>query len=141
MEELVAVSMADRQFSMSMLAIFAALALALAAIGVYGVISYSVAQRTHEIGIRVALGAGRNTVFRLIVGKGMLLAGIGTGIGLGGALALTRLMEGLLFEVSPTDAPSFAAIAALLIAVSFAASYLPARRAMSVDPSDSLRHE
>ncbi len=141
MEELVAVSMADRQFSMSMLAIFAALALALAAIGVYGVISYSVSQRTHEIGIRVALGAGRNTVFRLIVGKGLLLAGIGTGIGLGGALALTRLMEGLLFEVSPTDGPSFAAIAALLIAVSFVASYLPARRAMSVDPSDSLRHE
>ncbi len=141
MEELVAVSMADRRFSMAMLVIFAGLALVLAMIGVYGVISYSVAERTHEIGVRVALGAGRKSVFRLIIGQGMLLAGLGTIVGIAGALALTRLMDQMLFEVSPTDTWSFVSIAALLTAVSFLASYIPARRAIGVDPLDALRHE
>jgi putative ABC transport system permease protein len=132
-------SIAQRQFSMLLLGVFAAVALGLAAVGIYGVLSYAVAQRTHEIGIRLALGAGGREIFKLIVGQGMKLALVGVAAGALGALALTRLMSGLLFSVSPADPWTFASIAALLLAVALLACWLPARRAMKVDPLIALR--
>ena len=132
-------SIAQRQFSMLLLGIFATVALALAAMGIYGVLSYAVTQRTHEIGIRLALGAGGREVLKLIIGQGMKLALVGVAVGALGALALTRLMSGLLFSVSPTDPWTFASIAALLLAVALLACWLPARRATKVDPLIALR--
>ena len=120
---------------------FAAIALVLAAVGVYGVISYAVSQRTQEIGVRVALGAQRNDVLRLIVGHGALLGGVGVAIGLVGALAVTRFLRTLLFGVSPFDPVSFVGVAAALSAVALLASYIPARRAAKVDPVEALRYE
>jgi putative ABC transport system permease protein len=120
---------------------FAAIALVLAAVGVYGVISYAVSQRTQEIGVRVALGAQRLDVLRLIVGHGALLGGIGVAIGLVGALAVTRFLRTLLFGVSPFDAVSFVGVAAVLTTIALLASYIPARRAARVDPVEALRHE
>jgi putative ABC transport system permease protein len=110
-------------------------------LGVYGVMSYSVAQRTHEIGNRMALGAERMDVLRLILKEGLLLAGIGVVAGLAGALALTRLMRSSLFGVSPTDPVTFAGVAMLLVAVGMAGCLVPAQRAMRVDPLVALRHE
>src|SRR5262249_46987318 len=124
-----------------MFTVFAAIALVLAAVGVYGVISYAVSQRTQEIGVRVALGAQRRDVFRLIVGHGALLGGIGIAIGLGGALGVTGFLRSLLFGVSPFDPLSFVAVSALLCSISLVASYLPARRAARVDPVEALRYE
>jgi len=124
-----------------LLASFAGLALLLAAIGIFGVMSYSVAQRSHEIGIRVALGAQSDQVMRLVVGQGLCLALIGTAAGLAGALALTRYLRSLLFNVSPTDPWTFIAVPIVLCAVALAASYFPARRATNVDPMQALRHE
>jgi putative ABC transport system permease protein len=121
--------------------VFAAIALVLAAVGVYGVVSYAVSQRTQEIGVRVALGAQRRDVLRLIVGHGALLGGMGIAIGLAGALAVTGFLRKLLFGVSPFDPLSFAAVSLLLSAIALAASYLPARRAARVDPVDALRYE
>ena len=121
--------------------IFAALALVLAATGVYGVLAYSVSQRTHEVGIRMALGAGQRDVLRLFMGQGMRLVLLGLVIGLGGAFALTRLMSSLLFGVSTTDAVTFVAVAAGLMLVGVFACYLPARRATRVDPLVALRYE
>jgi putative ABC transport system permease protein len=141
MERVLSTSVAQPRFTMLLLAIFASLALALAAVGIYGVMAYSVGQRKHEIGIRMALGAQRHDVLRLIVGQGMGLAVIGIGIGLGLALALTRVMSGLLFEVSTTDTLTFAVIALLPMAVALAASLLPARKALKVDPMEALRYE
>jgi ABC-type antimicrobial peptide transport system permease subunit len=110
-------------------------------VGIYGVISYSVAQRTREIGIRVALGAKRTEVLLLVLRQSALLALIGVGIGLGGALLLTRLMTTLLYGVAASDPATYAGVATLLVAVALAASYLPARRAMRVDPVVALRYE
>lgn len=120
---------------------FAAIALVLAAVGVYGVISYAVSQRTQEIGVRGALGAQRRDIVRLIVGHGALLGGLGIAIGLVGALAVTRLLRTMLFGVSPFDAVSFIGVSALLAAIALLASYLPARRAARIDPVEAIRYE
>ena len=141
MDDLVSDSLAARRFSMILLGIFAALALVLASIGIYGVISYLVARRTHEIGIRMALGADRSAVLRLVLGGGMKLALVGVSIGIAGSLALTRLMAKMLYGVSPSDPVTFLTIAALLLLIAMAACYIPARRAMRVDPAIALRYD
>ena len=141
MEKIVSDSVAGRRFSMLLLGVFAALALMLASVGIYGVISYTATQRTHEIGIRMALGAKRVDVLRLVVGQGLRLALIGIGAGLAAALGLTRLMSSMLYGVRPTDLVTFAAVSLLLAGVAVLASYVPARRAMRVDPIIALRYE
>ena len=141
MEQILADTMIVQRFSTSLLAGFAGIALALAAAGIYGVISYSVTQRTHEIGIRMALGADQRDVLRLVVGQGMVPALIGLGVGIAGAIGLTRFMRSLLFNVSVTDPITFGVIGFLLFVVAVAACYLPARRAARVDPMIALRCE
>ncbi|HWP42075.1 MAG TPA: ABC transporter permease [Blastocatellia bacterium] len=141
MEELVYDAMARQRFSVFLLGIFGALALVLAAVGLYGVMAYSVTQRTHEIGIRMAMGAGRADVLKLIVGQGMLLTVTGLAIGIGAAFALTRLMSALLFGVSATDAAVFIIISLTLATVAFLACFIPARRATKIDPMVALRYE
>jgi putative ABC transport system permease protein len=141
MAEVAASSFAARRFNMLLLSIFAGLALVLAAVGIYGVMSYAVTQRTQEIGIRMALGARGGDVLKLIIKHGMTLTLVGVAIGLGGAFALTRLLASLLFGVTPTDAPTFLAVSGVLIFVSLLACYLPARRATRVDPLVALRYE
>jgi putative ABC transport system permease protein len=131
---------ADRMIAV-LLSIFGGGALLLAAIGIYGVIGYSVAQRTHEIGIRIALGAEQRDILKLIVGQGMVLIAIGVGIGLALAFAATRVLKSLLFGISATDPLTFAVVVILLIAVALLACYLPARRATKVDPLEALRYE
>jgi len=141
MEQIVARSVAQERFNLLLLGVFAVLGLSLAAIGVYGVMSYAVAERTPEIGLRMALGAGRRDVLWLALKHGMALTLAGMGLGLAGALALTRLMKSYLFGVSATDPASFGAVALLLAVIALLACYLPARRATKVDPMIALRHE
>jgi putative ABC transport system permease protein len=141
MDAYVSASIAAPRFNTILLAGFAGLALVLAAVGIFGVISYSVAQRTQELGIRRALGADASSVMRLVLTEGLGLAGIGLAIGLAGAFAVTRLLESLLFGVTATDPLTFSTVAAILAAVALLASYLPARRAITVDPMVALRHE
>ena len=141
MEQVLAESVAQPRIFTLLMGVFAALALGLATVGIYGVVSYSVSQRTHEVGIRLALGAERIHVFRLVVGQGMLLTGIGLGIGLGGALALTRFLSSFLYGVRPTDPITFGLVALVLAGVALLATYIPARRAMNVDPMVALRYE
>jgi predicted permease len=141
MEKSVSESVAQPRFRTSLLALFAAVALVLAAIGIYGVISYSVAQRTSEIGIRMALGAERGDVLRIVIGQGLRLVMAGVTIGAVGALALTRLLSGLLFGINPTDPFTFGVVAGLLTGIGIVACYVPARRAMSINPIEALRYE
>ena len=141
MEQVISEVTARQNFNMLLLAIFAAIALLLAAIGIYGVMSYAVEQRTHEIGIRMALGAGTPDMLRLVVIEGMRLAGIGVVVGLLTAFGLARLLAKLLFGVKPTDPPTYVAVALILSAVAFIACYIPARRASRVDPLIALRYE
>jgi putative ABC transport system permease protein len=140
-DELLGLSLAERQFNMSLLAVFASLAMLLVAVGVYGVVSYGVTQRTHEIGIRIAIGARRLDVLKIVMGQGARIAAIGLPAGIVAALALTRLMATLLFGVTPADPSTFAAVVLLMLAVVLLACFVPARRAMRVDPITALRHE
>jgi len=141
MNSLISDSMASRRFSMTLLAVFAVLALLLASVGIYGVISYVVGQRTNEIGIRMAMGAHQRDILFLILGRGGKLAGVGVAIGLAAAWGLTRLMTSLLYGVGATDPATFAGVAVLLITVALAACYIPARHAAKVDPLVALRYE
>ena len=141
MADLMGVSLAQQRFNMLLLGLFAALALTLAAVGIYGMMAYRVGQRMHEIGIYIALGAQRRDVLRLVLYDGAKLAFFGIAMGIAGAIALTRLMTSLLFEVKPTD-PEILAVGAIMLAiVALAACYVPTRRAMRVDPMVALRYE
>jgi ABC-type antimicrobial peptide transport system permease subunit len=134
-------SVADRRFNMTLLLLFAALALVLAVIGIYGVISYLVAQRTREIGVRMALGAQRGHVIGMIVRQGLTLTLIGVALGVAASLAAVRALNRLLFGVSPTDPVTFVAVVVILGFVALAACFIPARRASRIDPMVALRYE
>jgi ABC-type antimicrobial peptide transport system permease subunit len=138
-EEVVAASVARPRFYMTLLTVFSVVALLLSAIGVYGVIAYLVGQRKREIGIRVALGASRASVTRLVLGEGIAMVGAGIVLGVGGALALTQVMRRLLFEITPTDLPTYVTVITTLVAVALVATIVPARRAARVDPMTALR--
>jgi len=141
MDERLSNSVAARRFQMQLLGAFAGLALVIAAVGIYGVISYAVSQRTHEIGVRMALGAQGREVLRMVIWRGMRLTLVGMTLGAAAALALTNVMKNLLFKVSATDPATFAVSALLLVGVALIASYIPARRATKVDPLIALRSE
>jgi putative ABC transport system permease protein len=141
MENVFSQSVAEPQVITSLLATFAAVALILAAIGVYSVISYSVAQRTHEIGVRMALGAQQRHVLRMIVGQGLKLVLVGVAIGVTTAFAVTRVISNLLFGLTATDPTVFVVVPLLLVVIATLASYFPARRALKVDPMIALRNE
>jgi putative ABC transport system permease protein len=141
MEEVVAGSIARQRMAMILLSILSALALVLAAIGVYGVIAYLAAQRTREIGVRMALGATRGDVLRLVLGQGMRIALAGIGAGIVAALGLTRLLSKVIYGVGAMDPITFAGVTLLLVAVALLACYIPARRAMRVDPTTALRYD
>jgi putative ABC transport system permease protein len=141
LEELVASSVARRRFYAVMLSLFAIVAALLAAVGIYGVLAYAVVQRTQEIGVRMALGAQRAQVLTLVLWRGIVLAAIGIGVGLAGAAAGTRFLQGLLFGVTPLDKSTFALTAIGFVMLAALASYIPARRATRVDPMIALRNE
>jgi putative ABC transport system permease protein len=141
LEQVVAKSIARPRFNTLLLAIFAGVALVLASVGLYGVMNYSATQRTHEVGIRMALGATRTDIIKLVVGNGMMLTVIGIGLGVAASLILTRVMASLLFGVTATDVPTFLGVSAVLAAVALIANYIPARRATRVDPVIALRYE
>src|SRR3981189_2214604 len=141
MNEVVAASLDHQRFNLTLLGIFAAVALALAVVGIYGVMSYAITQRTNEIGIRVALGAQQRDVLWLILGQGLRLALVGGTLGITASFALTRYMSHLLFGISPRDPQTFVAIPFALLAVTLLACYVPARRAVRVDPMVALRYE
>jgi predicted permease len=141
MDETVARSIGQKRFSMTLLAVFAGIALMLASVGIYGVLAYLVGRRTQEIGVRMALGAQRFDVLRMVLSDGARMTLTGVTIGLIASLGLTRLMSSMLFGITPTDPLTFAAVALLLSAIALLACYVPARRAMSVDPTVALRYE
>ncbi len=141
MESLLSISMARARFSTVVLGVFAGLALLLAVIGTYGVISYGVTDRTHEIGLRVALGAAQADILRMVLRQGLVLALSGLAVGMLAAFVTTRLMASLLFGISPTDPVTYAGVVCLLAVVALAACYIPARRASQVDPMVALRYE
>src|SRR6185436_6717754 len=134
-------SLGPRRFNMALLAVFATVALALCAIGIYGVVAYAVTERTHEIGVRLALGASPRDVVAMVVGQGLALAVAGAVVGVVAAVALTRLMSSLLYGVTATDPLTFGAVSLLLLLVATGAAWLPARRATTVDPLIALRSE
>lgn len=140
-DQLMAEAVAQPQLRTLLLSLFAGLALVLASLGIYGVMSNTVAQRTHEIGVRMALGAGQGSVLKLVLSNGMQLTLLGIVLGTAGAFALTRLMKGFLFHVTPTDPATFVEVALFLFFVALLASYIPARRATRVDPVIALRYE
>ena len=138
-EQIYAASLGERHFTLTLVAAFAGTALLLAIAGIYGVMSYTVAQRRREIGVRVALGATRRQVFRIIVGEGLMTTAAGVLLGVIAALALTRTVSGLLFGVTPTDPLTFVSVIVMLTIVALLACYIPARRAMTVEPLEALR--
>jgi putative ABC transport system permease protein len=139
MQQALAFSIAQPRFDTMLLTVFAGIALALAAVGIYGVVAYSVAQRTHEIGVRMALGAGQSHVWSLVLRQAGRMALAGIALGLGGALVLTRLLKTLLFGTSATDTLTFVAVAATLLVVALVAAFIPARRATRISPMVALR--
>ena len=141
MDQVISESTARQTFNMLLLTIFAGLALLLAAIGIYGLMSYTVEQRTQELGIRVALGASRNDMLRLVVRQGMLLAGIGVAVGLAASFALNRVLANMVFGVKTTDPITYASVTVVLVGAALLATYLPARRATKIDPLIALRYE
>ena len=141
LEQVVGEAVGPQRFAMMLLGAFAALALVLASVGIYGIMAYAVSERTHEVGIRMALGADRGNVLSMVVGQALVLGVVGAGIGLAGALGLTRLLSSLLYGVAPTDPLTFGLAPLVLVAVSLLGSYLPARRAAKVDPMVALRYE
>jgi putative ABC transport system permease protein len=141
MDDAVAISVAARRSDTTVLGLFAAVALALAALGLYGVLAFIVTQRVREIGIRVALGASGGSVLRLVIGRGMILVGAGLVLGTAGAVGATRLVEGMLFQVNPTDPVTFAGVTGFFLVVALGACMLPAWRALRVDPLEALRVE
>jgi ABC-type antimicrobial peptide transport system permease subunit len=141
LDDALTASLAERRFSMEMVASFALTALLLAALGIYGVVSFIVSERTHDIGIRLALGAQRRNILRMVLRQGLSLAITGAAVGLAGGLIVSHLMAGLLYGVAPTDPLTFFAVTLVLTAVALAACYIPARRAMGVDPLVALHYE
>ena len=139
LEQRLSGSVAERRRRAGLLASFAALALTIALVGIYGVMAYSVARRTHEMGVRIALGAQPRSIVRMVVAEGMRIALAGVALGVAGALALTRVLAGFLFALTPTDLPTFLSVSLLLLAAALLAVWLPARRATRVDPITALR--
>jgi len=141
LDDRIEVAMGESRFRTTLIALFAVVALVLACVGVYGVISYSVSRRTHEIGVRVALGAQQTDVLKMVLRQGLVFAFVGVALGLAGASALTKLISTLLFRVSANDPVTFVSVAAVIVAVAFIACYIPARRATKVDPLVALRND